>query len=132
MKHAGFPYGAAACEVEVDCDTGVIDIVGYWAVDDVGTVINPMIVEGQVRGGIAHGIGNALFEQMAPFVRQTISRIDQLGEQADRFTSALAAVAAFSRVDPWHHDGWLFALMRHLEKPLACQILDLPVTFHSL
>src|SRR6185295_17377261 len=54
--------GAHACEVEVDCDTGVIDIVGYWGVDDVGTVINPMIVDGQITGGIAQGLGQALRE----------------------------------------------------------------------
>jgi carbon-monoxide dehydrogenase large subunit len=55
--------GAHACEVEVDCDTGEVCIVGYWAVDDVGTVINPMIVEGQIHGGIAQGLGQALSEQ---------------------------------------------------------------------
>jgi carbon-monoxide dehydrogenase large subunit len=54
--------GAHGCEVEVDCDTGVIDIVGYWGVDDVGTVINPMIVEGQIHGGIAQGLGQATRE----------------------------------------------------------------------
>jgi carbon-monoxide dehydrogenase large subunit len=55
--------GAHACEVEVDCDTGTIAIVGYWGVDDVGTVINPMIVEGQIQGGIAQGLGQAIHEQ---------------------------------------------------------------------
>jgi carbon-monoxide dehydrogenase large subunit len=54
--------GAHACEVEVDVDTGQVDVVGYWCVDDVGTVINPMIVEGQVQGGIAQGLGQALRE----------------------------------------------------------------------
>jgi aerobic carbon-monoxide dehydrogenase large subunit len=57
--------GAHACEVEVDCDTGEVRIVGYWAVDDVGTVINPMIVEGQIQGGIAQGLGQALREHCA-------------------------------------------------------------------
>lgn len=54
--------GAHVCEVEVDPDTGVVDVVGYWAVDDVGTVINPMIVEGQILGGLAQGLGQALHE----------------------------------------------------------------------
>jgi carbon-monoxide dehydrogenase large subunit len=54
--------GAHACEAEVDCATGAVWIVGYWAVDDVGTVINPMIVEGQIQGGIAQGLGQALRE----------------------------------------------------------------------
>ena len=49
--------GAHACEVEVDRDTGEIHILGYWGVDDIGTVINPMIVEGQIQGGIAQGLG---------------------------------------------------------------------------
>jgi carbon-monoxide dehydrogenase large subunit len=54
--------GAHACEVEVDCDTGEIHILRYWGVDDIGTVINPMIVEGQIQGGIAQGLGQALCE----------------------------------------------------------------------
>ncbi len=55
--------GAHACEVEVDRDTGEVLIVGYWAVDDIGTVINPMIVEGQIQGGIAQGLGQAMSER---------------------------------------------------------------------
>jgi aerobic carbon-monoxide dehydrogenase large subunit len=54
--------GAHACEVEVDCDTGEVSLLGYWGVDDVGTVINPMIVHGQIEGGIAQGLGQALRE----------------------------------------------------------------------
>jgi aerobic carbon-monoxide dehydrogenase large subunit len=54
--------GAHACEVEVDPDTGQVDVIGYWSVDDVGTVINPMIVEGQIHGGIGQGLGQALRE----------------------------------------------------------------------
>ena len=54
--------GAHACEVEVDCETGQILILGYWGVDDIGTVINPMIVEGQIQGGIAQGLGQATCE----------------------------------------------------------------------
>jgi carbon-monoxide dehydrogenase large subunit len=57
-----FSNGAHACEVEIDPETGLIALVGYWAVDDVGTVINPMIVHGQVQGGIAQGAGQALLE----------------------------------------------------------------------
>ncbi|AMN45311.1 xanthine dehydrogenase family protein molybdopterin-binding subunit [Rhodoplanes sp. Z2-YC6860] len=54
--------GVHACEVEVDCDTGVVSVVNYWAVDDIGTVINPMIVDGQITGGIAQGLGQATRE----------------------------------------------------------------------
>jgi carbon-monoxide dehydrogenase large subunit len=57
-----FPFGAHACVVEVDPDTGHVTIVRYIAVDDVGRVINPMIVDGMVHGGIAQGVGQALWE----------------------------------------------------------------------
>jgi aerobic carbon-monoxide dehydrogenase large subunit len=60
---AAFPYGCHVCEVEVDPETGVVRIVRYSAVDDVGRAVNPMIVHGQVQGGITHGIGQALLEQ---------------------------------------------------------------------
>lgn len=57
-----FPAGCHICEVEIDEETGVTQIVNWTAVDDFGTVINPMIVEGQVHGGIAQGVGQALLE----------------------------------------------------------------------
>ena len=57
-----FPAGCHICEVEVDTDTGTTEIVAWTAVDDFGVVINPMIVEGQVHGGIAQGVGQALCE----------------------------------------------------------------------
>jgi carbon-monoxide dehydrogenase large subunit len=58
-----FPAGCHICEVEIDPETGISAIVRWTAVDDFGTVINPMIVEGQVHGGIAQGIGQALLEK---------------------------------------------------------------------
>jgi carbon-monoxide dehydrogenase large subunit len=57
-----FPFGAHACIVEVEADTGKVKILRYLAVDDVGNVINPMIVDGMVHGGIAQGVGQALWE----------------------------------------------------------------------
>jgi carbon-monoxide dehydrogenase large subunit len=57
-----FSNGAHVCELEIDPETGGVRIVGYWVVDDVGVVINPVIVEGQVHGGLAQGIGQALLE----------------------------------------------------------------------
>ena len=57
-----FPAGTHICEVEVDPATGEVEIVDYTAVDDFGKLVNPMIVEGQVHGGIVHGIGQALLE----------------------------------------------------------------------
>jgi carbon-monoxide dehydrogenase large subunit len=57
-----FPAGCYICEVEVDPETGVTKIVQFVAADDFGNIINPMIVEGQVHGGIAQGVGQALLE----------------------------------------------------------------------
>jgi carbon-monoxide dehydrogenase large subunit len=57
-----FPAGCHVCEVEIDRETGVVEIVDFVAVDDFGTLVNPMIVEGQVHGGVAQGIGQALLE----------------------------------------------------------------------
>ena len=57
-----FPAGAYACEVEVDPETGKVDVCSFAAADDFGNVINPMIVDGQVHGGIAQGVGQALRE----------------------------------------------------------------------
>jgi aerobic carbon-monoxide dehydrogenase large subunit len=59
-----FPSGAFICEVEVDPETGSTEIVQFTSADDFGTIINPMIVEGQVHGGVAQGIGQALLEQV--------------------------------------------------------------------
>jgi len=57
-----FPAGSHICEVEVDQDTGETKVVKYTVVDDFGTVINPLVVEGQVYGGVAQGVGQALYE----------------------------------------------------------------------
>jgi len=57
-----FPAGCHICELDIDIETGKVDIVNWTAVDDFGTIINPMIVEGQVHGGIAQGVGQALME----------------------------------------------------------------------
>lgn len=58
-----FPFGAAVAVVEVDEQTGQVELVRYVAVHDVGTVGNPLVVDGQIEGGIVHGIGQALLEQ---------------------------------------------------------------------
>lgn len=62
-KNFTFPAGCHICEVEIEPDTGVVSVVSFTAADDFGRVINPMIVEGQVHGGVAQGIGQALYEQ---------------------------------------------------------------------
>ena len=61
-KNFTFPGGCHVAEVEIDKETGTIEVINFVAVDDVGRVINPMIVEGQVQGGVAQGIGQALLE----------------------------------------------------------------------
>jgi carbon-monoxide dehydrogenase large subunit len=62
IKQLGFPYGAHVCEVEIDPQTGHIEIVRYTCVDDVGRAINPMVVDGQTHGGAVQGIGQAVCE----------------------------------------------------------------------
>jgi carbon-monoxide dehydrogenase large subunit len=59
-----FPFGAHACVVDVDAATGNVDVVRYVAVDDCGPAINPNLIDGQVHGGVVHGIGQALFERV--------------------------------------------------------------------
>ena len=61
-KNFTFPAGCHICEVEIDPDTGRVAVVNWTAVDDFGKIVNPMIVEGQIHGGIVHGIGQALLE----------------------------------------------------------------------
>jgi aerobic carbon-monoxide dehydrogenase large subunit len=61
-RSGNFPNGCHVCEVEIDPETGETKVVGYWVVDDVGTVINPMLVKGQIMGGIAQGLGQVLME----------------------------------------------------------------------
>jgi carbon-monoxide dehydrogenase large subunit len=60
-----FPFGAHAAVVDVDTETGKIDLVRYIAVDDCGPAINPNLIEGQIHGGITHAVGQALFEQVS-------------------------------------------------------------------
>lgn len=59
-----FPFGAHAAIVEVDAETGKVTLLRYVAVDDCGPAINPMLIDGQVHGGVVHGIGQALYEQV--------------------------------------------------------------------
>jgi carbon-monoxide dehydrogenase large subunit len=63
-KQDTWPNGCHVCEVEVDPDTGAVTLVSYVIVDDVGTVINPLTLKGQIHGGVAQGVGQALMEQI--------------------------------------------------------------------
>jgi carbon-monoxide dehydrogenase large subunit len=103
VRDAAFPYGAHVCEVEVDPETGGVRIVGYVAVDDVGRAINPLIVHGQTHGGIAQGVGQALWEDAhydpesgqlyaSTFMDYAMPRADQLPP----FASVITEVPATS------------------------------------
>jgi aerobic carbon-monoxide dehydrogenase large subunit len=63
-KQQNFPNGTHVCEVEVDPDTGTVEILRYSVVDDVGTVMNPLLLEGQICGGIVQGVGQLLMEDI--------------------------------------------------------------------
>ena len=63
MSLPSFAYTCAVCEVEVDPETGIVEIVRYTSIDDCGRAVNPMLIHGQSHGGIAQGIGQALWEE---------------------------------------------------------------------
>jgi carbon-monoxide dehydrogenase large subunit len=98
-----FPYGCAVCEVEVDPETGTVDVVRWTSVDDVGRAVNPLILHGQTHGGIAAGIGQALWElchydpetgqpTTATFMEYALPRADALPS----FTTELSEVPSTS------------------------------------
>jgi carbon-monoxide dehydrogenase large subunit len=63
-KQDTWPNGCHVCEVEIDPDTGSVALLGYLVVDDVGTVVNPLTLAGQIHGGVAQGVGQALMEEV--------------------------------------------------------------------
>jgi len=89
MPQPSFPYGTAVCEVEVDPDTGAVEVVRYTSVDDCGRAVNPMILHGQTHGGIVQGVGQALWESCAydPETGQLLSStmMDYAMPRADMF-----------------------------------------------
>jgi aerobic carbon-monoxide dehydrogenase large subunit len=98
---ASFPYGTQVCEVEVDPDTGNVELVRYAALDDVGRAVNPLILHGQTHGGIAQGVGQAMWEEAhydpesgqmlaATFMDYAMPRADVLPS----FTTTLSEVPA--------------------------------------
>ena len=97
MPVASFPYGTQICEVEIDAETGAVEIVGYSAVDDVGRAVNPMILHGQTHGGIAQGVGQALLEH-SHYDRETgqllaASFMDYAMPRADTFPTIKTALS---------------------------------------
>jgi carbon-monoxide dehydrogenase large subunit len=98
-----YPFGCAVCEVEIDPETGGVEIVRYTSVDDVGRAVNPLILHGQTHGGIAAGVGQALWERIAynPETSQleSASFMDYALPRADMlpmFTTDLSEVPAAS------------------------------------
>jgi carbon-monoxide dehydrogenase large subunit len=91
FKDGGYPYGSAVAEVEIDPETGKVDLLRYAAIDDVGRAINPMILHGQTHGGIAQGVGQALWELCAsdPETGQALSAsfMDYAMPRADNLPS---------------------------------------------
>lgn len=89
LKESNYPFGAHLAQVEVDPQTGQVTLLNYTALDDCGTVFNPLLVDGQVHGGIAQGLGQALYEGIVldesgqnitgSFLEYTFPRADQLG-----------------------------------------------------
>jgi carbon-monoxide dehydrogenase large subunit len=87
-QHMSFPNGCHVCEVEIDPETGSVQIVRYAAVDDVGNILHETIVEGQIHGGVAQGLGQVLGEQViysedgqlvtASFMDYVLPRADDL------------------------------------------------------
>jgi aerobic carbon-monoxide dehydrogenase large subunit len=86
-----WPNGCHVCEVEIDPDTGAVALLGYLVVDDVGTVVNPLTLSGQIHGGVAQGAGQALMEEVvydresgqlltASFMEYALPRADMLPE----------------------------------------------------
>jgi carbon-monoxide dehydrogenase large subunit len=102
MPVPSYPYGCAVCEVEVDPETGVVEVVRHTTVDDVGRAVNPLILHGQCHGGIAAGVGQALWElchydaagqqTSATFMDYTLPRADALPS----FTTELSEVPSTS------------------------------------
>ena len=100
IRHLGFPFGAHVCELEIDPETGALELVRYTAVDDVGRAINPLVLHGQTHGGAAQGIGQALWECCAydsegqllssSFMDYAMPRADML----PAFTTELSEVAS--------------------------------------
>ena len=106
MHDPVFPNGCAVCEVEIDPETGAVEIVRYSVVDDVGRCINPLIVHGQSHGGIAQGVGEAMWEECAidpgsgqplsgSFMDYGMPRSDNLPSFATRIVEVLSPTNPF-------------------------------------
>jgi carbon-monoxide dehydrogenase large subunit len=143
-ERATFPNGCHVCEVEIDPDTGSVKLVNYVVVDDVGTIINPLTLEGQVHGGVAQGVGQVLMERVVyePGSGQllTASFMDYCMPRADTMcpievhdnpvpteTNPLGAKGAGEAGTVGALPAVMIAIMNALE-PLGVTELDMPAT----
>ncbi|MFT5507714.1 MAG: carbon-monoxide dehydrogenase large subunit, partial [Hyphomicrobiaceae bacterium] len=148
MHDPVFPNGCAACEIEIDPSTGAPTITRYVAVDDVGRCINPMIVHGQTHGGIAQGVGQAMFEHCyyEPETGQPLtgSFMDYTMPRADDFPQLQAEIVeVLSPTNPLGikaggEGGTTPALAAVVNAvldalgPLGVADIDMPVTSHRI
>ncbi len=139
-----YPNGCHVCEVEVDPETGTVDLMKYLVVDDVGTVINPLTLAGQIHGGIAQGIGQILMEQVvyekdsgqlmsASFMDYAMPRADTMcnvairGNPVPTATNLLGAKGAGEAGCVGALPAAMIAIMNALA-PLGVRELDMPAT----
>ena len=139
-----FPNGCHVCEVEIDPDTGEVQIASYLVVDDVGTVINPLTLKGQIHGGVAQGVGQILMEQVAydPSSGQLVSAsfMDYAMPRAEHFSDIVVKSNPVpTKLNPLGAKGAgeagtvgaLPAVMNAILDalaPLGVQALDMPAT----
>jgi carbon-monoxide dehydrogenase large subunit len=145
---ATWPNGCHVCEVEVDPDTGDVQLVSYVVVDDVGTVINPVTLKGQIHGGVAQGAGQALMEQVV-YDREsgqlmTASFMDYAMPRADTFCDMVVhSNPVPTKLNPLGAKGAgeagtvgaLPAVMNAVIDalaPLGVRSLDMPATAHTI
>jgi aerobic carbon-monoxide dehydrogenase large subunit len=139
-----FPNGCHVCEVEIDPETGEVKLVAYHVVDDVGAVINPLTLKGQVHGGVTQGVGQVLMEQVvydrqsgqllsASFMDYTMPRADQmcdieiLENPVPTQNNPLGAKGAGEAGCVGSLPAVMIAIMNALE-PLGVRELDMPAT----
>src|ERR1700727_1819312 len=138
------PSGCHVCEVEVDPETGQVDLLSYLVVDDVGTVINPLTLAGQIHGGVAQGLGQVLMEQVvyekgsgqlltASFMDYAMPRADTMCNVSIRSnpvptaTNLLGAKGAGEAGCVGALPSVMIAIMNALA-PLGVKELDMPAT----
>ena len=143
-KRDTYPNGCHVCEVEIDPDTGVVKLCKYLVVDDVGTVINPLTLKGQIHGGVAQGVGQILMEQVvydpesgqllnSSFMDYCMPRADVMcdieivNNSVPTSTNPLGAKGAGEAGTVGALPAVMIAIMNALE-PLGVQELDMPAT----